>query len=97
MKKSRKIHRTLLHKVTIDPLFGGLSYQGRELAFKLGLSGTQNKQFTDIFMGLSRLFLEKDLSLVEVNPLVLTKQGNLVCLTLKYLLMITLYFVIKIS
>ena len=35
------------------------------------------------FMGLSRLFLEKDLSLVEVNPLVLTKQGNLVCLDAK--------------
>ena len=68
----------LLHKVTIDPLFGGLPYQGRELAFKLGLSGAQNKQFTDIFVGLSRLFLEKDLSLVEINPLVLTKQGNLV-------------------
>ena len=73
----------LLHKATVDPLFGGLPYQGRELAFKLGLSGTQNKQFTDIFMGLSRLFLEKDLSLVEVNPLVLTKQGNLVCLDAK--------------
>ena len=73
----------LLHKVTIDPLFGGLPYQGRELAFKLGLSGVQNKQFTDIFMGLSRLFLEKDLSLLEVNPLVLTKQGNLVCLDAK--------------
>lgn len=73
----------LLHKVTIDPLFGGLPYQGRELAFKLGLIGVQNKQFTDIFMGLSRLFLEKDLSLLEVNPLVLTKQGNLVCLDAK--------------
>ncbi len=49
--------------------------KGVELAFKLGLIACKNKQFTDIFMGLSRLFLEKDSSLLEVNPLVLTKQG----------------------
>ncbi|MBF0750987.1 MULTISPECIES: ADP-forming succinate--CoA ligase subunit beta [unclassified Pasteurella] len=73
----------LIHKVTIDPLFGGMPYQGRELAFKLGLSGEQNKQFTQVFVRLAKLFIEKDLALLEVNPLVITKQGNLVCLDAK--------------
>ena len=47
----------LIHKVTIDPLVGGMPYQGRELAFKLGLSGEQNKQFAEIFVKLAQLFL----------------------------------------
>ncbi|OOF43265.1 ADP-forming succinate--CoA ligase subunit beta [Rodentibacter trehalosifermentans] len=73
----------LIHCVSIAPLFGGMPYQGRELAFKLGLSGEQNKQFTHIFVQLAKLFVEKDLSLLEVNPLVITQQGNLVCLDAK--------------
>ncbi|OOF68330.1 succinate--CoA ligase subunit beta [Rodentibacter caecimuris] len=72
-----------LHKIAIDPLFGGMPYQGRELAFKLGLNGEQNRQFTHIFMQLAKLFLEKDLSLLEVNPLVITKEGCLLCLDAK--------------
>ncbi len=73
----------LIHKVAIDPLVGGMPYQGRELAFKLGLSGEQNKQFSAIFVKLSQLFIEKDFSLVEVNPLVVTKEGHLICLDAK--------------
>ncbi|AOF54506.1 succinate--CoA ligase subunit beta [Rodentibacter caecimuris] len=73
----------LIHKVAIDPLFGGMPYQGRELAFKLGLSGEQNKQFAHAFVQLAKLFIEKDLSLLEVNPLVVTKQGQLLCLDAK--------------
>ena len=73
----------LIHKVTIDPLVGGMPYQGRELAFKLGLSGEQNKQFAEIFVKLAKLFIEKDFSLVEVNPLVVTKEGNLICVDAK--------------
>lgn len=73
----------LIHKVAIDPLFGGMPYQGRELAFKLGLSGEQNQQFTHIFVQLAKLFMEKDLSLLEVNPLVITKEGELICLDAK--------------
>ncbi len=70
-------------KAVIDPLTGAQPYQGRELAFKLGLQGVQIKQFVDIFLGLAKLFQEKDLALIEVNPLVITKEGNLHCLDAK--------------
>ena len=70
-------------KATIDPLTGAQPYQARELAFKLGLNAEQVKQFTKIFLGLAKLFKENDLSLLEINPLVVTKQGNLHCLDAK--------------
>ena len=57
-----------------------MPYQGRELAFKLGLEGKLVQQFTKIFMGLATIFLERDLALIEINPLVITKQGDLICL-----------------
>ena len=67
-------------KAQIDPIAGVMPYQCRDIAFSMGLEGKQIKQFTKILMGLGQLFKEKDLSLVEVNPLVVTKQGDLVCL-----------------
>jgi succinyl-CoA synthetase beta subunit len=70
-------------RATIDPLVGPQPYQGRELAFKLGLSGDQIKQFVHIFMGLAQLFIDKDLALIEINPLVITDQGKLHCLDAK--------------
>jgi len=70
-------------RATIDPLTGAQPYQGRELAFALGLSGGQISQFTNIFMGLAKLFVEKDLALLEINPLVITEEGNLHCLDAK--------------
>jgi succinyl-CoA synthetase beta subunit len=70
-------------KATIDPLTGALPFQGRDLAFQLGLQGDQIKQFTKIFLGLAKLFEECDLSLLEINPLVITKAGNLHCLDAK--------------
>lgn len=70
-------------KAVIDPLTGAQSYQARELAFKLGLSGNQIGQFTRIFLGLARLFQEKDLALLEINPLVITAAGDLHCLDAK--------------
>ena len=72
-----------IFKATIDPLTGAQPYQGRELAFKLGLKGDQIKQFVNIFMGLAKLFQDKDLALIEVNPLVITTAGNLHCLDAK--------------
>ena len=70
-------------KATIDPLTGAQPYQARELAFKLGLSGPQIGQFTKIFLGLAQLFQDKDLALIEVNPLVVTAAGDLHCLDAK--------------
>ncbi|EGR3200807.1 ADP-forming succinate--CoA ligase subunit beta [Vibrio parahaemolyticus] len=70
----------LIHKAAIDPLVGPQAYQGRELAFKLGLEGDQIKQFVKIFMGLGTMFSQYDLALLEINPLVITAEGNLLCL-----------------
>ena len=67
-------------KVGIDPLTGAQPFQGRSLAFKLGLQGAQIKQFTSLFLGLAKLFQELDLSLLEINPLVITDTGDLLCL-----------------
>lgn len=70
-------------QATIDPLTGALPFQGRDIAFRMGLSGKQVNQFTNIFMGLAKMFEECDLSLIEVNPLVVTADGDLHCLDAK--------------
>ncbi len=67
-------------KVTIDPLTGPQAFQGRDLAFRLGLEGGQIKQFTELFLGLAKLFADFDLALLEINPLVITSEGNILCL-----------------
>lgn len=72
-----------IFKVTIDPLIGAQAYQGREVAGKLGLNATQTKQFVKIYLGLAKMFEECDLAMIEVNPLVVTKEGNLHCLDAK--------------
>ena len=70
-------------KASIDPLVGAQPFQGRELAFRLGLQGEQIKEFAQIFVTLARLFEDYDLALLEVNPLVVTKDGHLHCLDAK--------------
>lgn len=70
-------------KAEVDPLVGAQPYQARELAFSLGLEGAQIKQFTKIFLGLAKLFEEKDLALLEINPLVINESGDLHCLDAK--------------
>jgi succinyl-CoA synthetase beta subunit len=70
-------------KAVIDPLVGAQPFQGRELAFQLGLNDTQVKQFVKIFQGLAKLFVDLDLALLEINPLVITTEGNLHCLDAK--------------
>ena len=70
-------------RATIDPLTGPQPYQGRDLAFRLGLEGEQIKQFVKVFMGLAQMFIDKDLALIEINPLVITDAGNIHCLDAK--------------
>jgi len=66
--------------VTVDPMTGVMPFQCREVAFKLGLTDAQISQFTKLMTGLGKMFVECDLSLLEINPLVVTKAGQLVCL-----------------
>ena len=72
-----------IFKVEIDPIQGPQKSQADFLSNSLGLDSTQCSEFNAIFDGLVKLFLEKDLSLVEVNPLVITTSGNLICLDAK--------------
>ncbi len=67
-------------KTAIHPMTGLQPFQARDLAFGLGLNTEQIKQFTKLLNGLAKLFHEKDLSLVEINPLVITQSGDLLCL-----------------
>ena len=70
-------------QATVDPALGALPYQGRDLAFKLGLEGKQVNQFANVFTALSKMFHERDLSLLEINPLVVTTDGDIHCLDAK--------------
>ena len=67
----------------IDPLCGAQPFQARKIAKVLGLNAEQTKQFTPMLKNLMKLFVEKDLSLLEINPLVITNGGNLHCLDAK--------------
>ena len=72
-----------IHKIAVDPLLGVMPYQCRDVALALGLDKAQSKQFAQIIHGLTQLFVEKDLSLLEINPLVITQEGELLCLDAK--------------
>lgn len=67
----------------IDPLLGVMPYQARELAFSLKLTPKNQKQFVSLMLALGKMFVENDLALLEINPLVITKEGELVCLDAK--------------
>jgi succinyl-CoA synthetase beta subunit len=66
--------------VAVHPAAGLQGYQARELGFGLGLDKAQMKEFTKIVQALHRLFEERDASLVEINPLIVTKDGSVVAL-----------------
>ena len=70
-------------RCVIDPALGAQPHQGRAMAFALGLGGKQVAQFANIVLNLSRLFHERDCSLMEVNPLVVTSGGDVLCLDAK--------------
>ncbi|GJM06991.1 MAG: succinate--CoA ligase [ADP-forming] subunit beta [marine bacterium B5-7] len=67
-------------KATVDPMMGILPYQCREIGFKLGLTPKQIKQFAHIMTQLAKLYVECDLCLLEVNPLVVNENDDLICL-----------------
>ena len=69
-----------IFSITIAPDAGLQDYQARQLAFGLGLDKQQMRQFGDILQKLYRLYLECDASLVEVNPLITTREGDVVAL-----------------
>lgn len=69
--------------VQVDQTEGLQGYHGRQIAYGLGLGGKQVKQLGRIMSGLYRLFAEKDLSLVEINPLVIDGKGDLLALDAK--------------
>ena len=71
-------------KIWIDPLLGIKSFQVRKLAFGLGLSGNAFKSATKLFMNLYKCFIETDATLVEINPLVLTNENEIIALDSKF-------------
>jgi succinyl-CoA synthetase beta subunit len=69
--------------VIVDPVLGLQTHQSRRIGFTLGFDNSQRKQLTSILQALYNLFIEKDLSLVEVNPLIINKEGDLVAIDAK--------------
>ena len=69
--------------VTVHPAAGLQPFQCRQLAFGIGLKGNEGAQFQSILMALYRLYTEKDASLIEINPLIVTREGQLVALDCK--------------
>lgn len=72
-----------VHRETVDPCLGLRAYQTRRMCQALGLTGQAVRQASKMLEKLHRLFLEKDASLVEINPLVLTDGGDLIALDAK--------------
>ena len=70
-------------KVAVDPALGLCGFQARQVAFALGLEGDTFKQAVVFLQNLYRLFMEKDCSMVEINPLVITKTGEVTALDAK--------------
>ncbi len=70
-------------RVAVDPASGYMPYIGRRLAFAFGLEGTQVREAVAFCEGVYRCFLERDASLVEINPLVVTEDGRLLALDAK--------------
>ena len=72
-----------IFKVEVDPIEGTNDMDADKLSSLLGLNDSQSSQFRSIYKGIVKLFLEKDLALLEVNPLVITGSGDLLCLDAK--------------
>jgi succinyl-CoA synthetase beta subunit len=72
-----------IHKAFVEPGTGLLSFQAQRLAFAIGLTGDQVKKATRLMLTLYDTFVQSDASLLEINPLVVTEQGDLLALDAK--------------
>lgn len=72
-----------IFQLEVNPLVGLMPYQAVDLGLKLNLPAPLMKDFTKILMGLYQIFIEKDLSLIEINPLIIDKSDQLICLDAK--------------
>ena len=72
-----------IFQVSINPLKGPSSNEADQLSSLLDLNEVQKGQFKDLYLSLAKMFIEKDLSLLEINPLVIDTEGNLICLDAK--------------
>jgi succinyl-CoA synthetase beta subunit len=70
-------------KEYIEPTLGMFPFQARRLAFKLGLTPDQVKQASKIIMALYKILIDKDCSLIEINPLIIDAQDNIIALDAK--------------
>jgi len=68
---------------TVDPASGISGFHGRKVAFALGLKGKQVKQCVTLINTLYKMFVEKDCEMLEINPLIVTSEGDLICLDAK--------------
>ncbi|MFK8000095.1 MAG: ADP-forming succinate--CoA ligase subunit beta [Polyangiales bacterium] len=76
-------HPEKIHKVWIDVATGLMPYQARQLAFALGLSKKAQKGFGKILSNLARFFIEEDVSIAEINPLIVTEDQEVIALDAK--------------
>ena len=73
----------LILSFSVDPATGYQAYHGRRIAFMLGLEGKQIKQCVGLMATLYKMFVEKDMEMLEINPLIVTASGDLKCLDAK--------------
>jgi len=72
-----------IFKASVNPLKGPSPNEADQLSEQLELSDSQKVQFQALYLSLAKMFVEKDLSLLEINPLVIDTEGNLICLDAK--------------
>ena len=70
-------------RVTVNPAVGFVPFQGRQLAFAMGLDGAQSNKFCALLASIYKAFIETDASMIEINPLIVTKAGDLLALDAK--------------
>lgn len=83
IEETAKLHPERIAKVPVSVVAGYRSYEGVQVAKALGLSGQLEKELLAMLPSLYRLYMDNDCSLVEINPLAVTKEGHLLCLDAK--------------